>query len=602
MPNQHLPDFHVEGVLAETAQSTVYRAYNRTLDTVVALKRWRDPVSEDERRQFLSECQMHYRMSEHPNVVRLLWAGVPPEGRPWLATELFDTSLQQRLPATPPLTPDEAYGIADDLLAGLAALHAAGHVHRDVKPANVLLKDGRAALADLGIAIHITGEAHHPEAGTGGFIAPELGSGAKPDFRSDVYSAGITLDLLLRDIDRSPEVEKVLDSATSYHAADRPVDASDLRTRLRQALGMSPAAIEPAMPVPGKAPHRARRLRVAAAATIVALAGFGVALAASQGQDGSLRRPTAQAATPPTTTGDGSVAALRARPTASVTPSHPTPVQTTHRPAAVPCCGSGMRAATTSTKRPTAKPVMTRVMSTPVMTTPVMTTPAMTTPTTAPTSRRETGPPVEPAVVYRGRAVNGAGQPISGLYVYQGDFFAPDNQDPSAATLMGRTSADGDFTIPCPGATPVVLAGMRIGSPPEFGNLSLNYAWRSATGTGGQTPASCQPADSPSAPVVTLMRAGGVLTGRYHWTSGRAISGDNGLGLSIPGACCVAFQGYIVDGEYRFVGLQTGTYDMADMMGRDSIHVVAGEAINRDWYMGTGASPSGWSPPPSPKS
>lgn len=83
------------------------------------------------------------------------------------------------------------------------------------------------------------------------------------------------------------------------------------------------------------------------------------------------------------------------------------------------------------------------------------------------------------------------------------------------------------------------------------------------------------------------MQPGAVLAGRYHWSSGRIISGYNGFYVSRPDICCAAFQEYVQNGEYRFVGLRTGTYNIRDMDGGDSVSVVAGETVTRDWYSGT---------------
>jgi serine/threonine protein kinase len=230
--------------IGEGNTAEVYRARNNTFGGLVALKRWRNQPTEDQRRKFLEECQLQWRLSGHANIVRLHWAEASPGQRPWLATELYEMSLADRLHLYPPPAVDEAYAIADDILAGLTAIHHEGHLHRDVKPANVLLKGGRAALGDLGIAMPATGVTVDAAAGTEFFLAPELMRGEVPSYRSDVYSAAVTIRTMMPDL-LSSAVEALLTGALSFRPADRPVDALDFRRRLRDARRSSPAVPMP---------------------------------------------------------------------------------------------------------------------------------------------------------------------------------------------------------------------------------------------------------------------------------------------------------------------------------------------------------------------
>lgn len=224
-------DFRITEVLGVGGCATVSRAVHITLGVPVALKVWDRAVGEDHRRRFLAECRLQWRLSDHPNIVRLHWAGSSSD-RPWTAMELYDTSLAEMV-AKGPLPLDMALDLAGDLLAGLAAVHGEEHLHRDVKPANVLIKDGRAALADLGIALGADEITRDCAAGTARFLAPELTRGDRPGYRTDVYSAAMTIRAAVGT--EVPEwLDTLLTRATSFDPADRPADAAEFRARLLQ--------------------------------------------------------------------------------------------------------------------------------------------------------------------------------------------------------------------------------------------------------------------------------------------------------------------------------------------------------------------------------
>jgi hypothetical protein len=229
-----LRDFELQDRIGEGGSAVVYRAVNTTFQGLVALKVWRARLTQAQRDKFLRECMLQWKLSDHPNIVRLYWADAPDDEPPWLATELYQDSLANRLLADPPLTTEEAFSLADDVLAGLSAVHAESMLHRDVKPGNVLLKDGRAALADLGIAMHLEGWTRDVAAGTDAYLAPELLRGAPPTKQCDVYSAAVTIRRMFGTT-VPPAVEAVLTRAASHNPLDRPEDADGLRRVLTAA-------------------------------------------------------------------------------------------------------------------------------------------------------------------------------------------------------------------------------------------------------------------------------------------------------------------------------------------------------------------------------
>lgn len=291
--------------IATGGSAVVWRARHRVTGKEVALKVWHHPLSSAEQRaQFDAESRLHQQLSGHPHVVRWLWAAAPTDAPAWMATELHGAALSELTAESGPLTLSAGVLVGLDLLDGLAAVHEKGVVHRDVKPDNLLVKDGRAALCDLGIAMHVDTLTRDPGAGTTAYLAPELlrqGADQLPDFRSDVYSAARTIRSAVGD-DVPDALDQLLTRAESQEPADRPVDAADFRDRLRKVsdqLGLEvPAdtAGETDHPSPGR-----RRVVIVVAACVLAVAVIGTAaglLSGSFGGTGS-PPPVAAAQAPP---------------------------------------------------------------------------------------------------------------------------------------------------------------------------------------------------------------------------------------------------------------------------------------------------------------
>ena len=137
---------------------------------------------------------------QHPGVVRVLDFGVH-DGTPYLVMERLEgMSLRACLDAG--VSPDEGLTLARTLIAGLAAVHAAGVLHRDVKPSNAFVTAHGVKLLDFGLAKfsdedrwgdHSMLTARGAVLGTPAYMPPELGFGEVADERSDVYSAGTVL-------------------------------------------------------------------------------------------------------------------------------------------------------------------------------------------------------------------------------------------------------------------------------------------------------------------------------------------------------------------------------------------------------------------------
>jgi len=182
--------------------ATVYLAMDTRLDRQVALKVMHAELARDEEfvRRFIGEAKSVARLS-HQNVVAVFDQGSDGPFL-YLAMEYVPgRTLKEMLRERGRFTPAAALDIMAGMLDGLAAAHASGIVHRDVKPENVLLTaDGRLKVADFGLA-RAQAAAGHTRAGlligTVAYLPPEQVTGDSTGPRSDVYSAGVMLFELL---------------------------------------------------------------------------------------------------------------------------------------------------------------------------------------------------------------------------------------------------------------------------------------------------------------------------------------------------------------------------------------------------------------------
>ena len=194
--------FLLEATLGKGGSGVVFRAFDRVMGEPVAVKLLYPERAADQAwiRRLVREVKVA-RTIVHPNVRRIFEIG-EVDGY-WLITmELGVGSLGERLrnlphaeePRRRPLPPwSERRDDARAVIEGLAAIHAAGIVHRDVTPNNILrMNDGRLVLSDFGLAL-LDGETTGFIAGTPKYVAPEVLAGARADQRSDVWQLGLVL-------------------------------------------------------------------------------------------------------------------------------------------------------------------------------------------------------------------------------------------------------------------------------------------------------------------------------------------------------------------------------------------------------------------------
>jgi serine/threonine protein kinase len=181
----------------------VWQAHDLRRDVDVAVKEvWLPPaVSDAERVDRLTRAEREARnaaqLRNHPNIVTVRDV-VEEDGAPWIVMQLVaGHSLAEDIAAGGPLSADQVGYVADSLLKALGAAHAAGIVHRDVKPANVMFTEtGEVLLTDFGIAVH---EADTTLTSTGmlvgsvDYMAPERIRGQDSAAAGDMFSLGVTL-------------------------------------------------------------------------------------------------------------------------------------------------------------------------------------------------------------------------------------------------------------------------------------------------------------------------------------------------------------------------------------------------------------------------
>jgi len=315
-----LGTYEVKGVLGRGGMGVVLKAHDPALGRNVAIKVLSAPLATcgASRRRFLREARAAAAVV-HEHVVSV-FAVVESAGLPFLVMEYVPgRSLQDRIDRFGPLGLAEVLRIGRQTAAGLAAAHEQGIVHRDVKPANILLEDGveRVRLTDFGLARVVADAALTRSgvvAGTPHYMAPEQASGAAVDRRADLFSLGSTLyaaaagrppfraetplGVIRRVCDdrhrplreANPDVpawfEAIVDRLLAKDPDDRFADADEVADLLGRALAHVQQPLDvplpPELAEPPAARARRRLVGTLLALTLMATIALGFALARSR--------------------------------------------------------------------------------------------------------------------------------------------------------------------------------------------------------------------------------------------------------------------------------------------------------------------------------
>jgi tRNA A-37 threonylcarbamoyl transferase component Bud32 len=354
--------YRLGAIIGRGGMGVVWRARDELLNREVAVKElvWPAYFSAEERqaacRRATREAQLAARLT-HRNVIRIFDI-VEENGCPWIVMEFVAyRSLRDLIKEEGPLSPSEAAEVGLGILAALRAAHEEGIVHRDVKPANILMAPDRVVLTDFGIAraagtsaLTTVGEL----IGSPSYISPERARGGQSGAAGDLWGLGALLYAAVEGhgpFDRDGGALASLTAVVADEPAPAPragplwpvisgllrkdpderLDAAEAERMLRDVATtlMAAAPVGPAVPVTAMAPRR-RRSRSAAVAlagttalAAIAVSGTGLGLVLTS----AARHETAPAAAgaPPSAAASVAAPAASARPsTAASTSPHAT--------------------------------------------------------------------------------------------------------------------------------------------------------------------------------------------------------------------------------------------------------------------------------------
>ena len=357
----------------------VWQAHDERLRRTVAIKQVILPPSLDDaklaeiRKRTMREGRIAAKL-HHPQLITV-YDVIEDEGRPYLVMEyLPSTSLAKVLADNDPLPPAEVARIGTQCASALAAAHAAGVVHRDIKPGNILVGDnGTVKITDFGVSRvveDVTGTVTGTFVGTPAYLAPEVAQGKDVTFASDVYSLGATLykavegappagksdnpmlvlhriasgtvnppknagplaDVLLRMLSNDPAKRPTMEEAK----AELDAIADGRATVMLPEPAAAPAAPPPSPPE-GKQPHRRRAAALLALVCVLVAVATTIVVLTVDDDSGTAGTASPQSTTRPADTGTATrEPSATTEDSTTAPPSTPSTPPSTSKPAAPP--------------------------------------------------------------------------------------------------------------------------------------------------------------------------------------------------------------------------------------------------------------------------
>jgi serine/threonine-protein kinase len=232
--------YRLDAQIGAGGMSTVYRAFDATLERRVAIKLMHREIASDsdQLERFRREARSVAQLS-HPHIVGVIDAG-EDDGRPYIVFEYVEgETLKDRIRRMGRLPIDEAVAYAIEIARALGAAHARGIVHRDIKPQNVLIdEEGTAKVTDFGIARSLDEEGLTAEGrvlGTTDYVSPEQALGNPVSGQTDIYSLGVVLyEMLTGDVPFHGENQV---SVAMKHVREDLPDVAVRRPEISASLG-----------------------------------------------------------------------------------------------------------------------------------------------------------------------------------------------------------------------------------------------------------------------------------------------------------------------------------------------------------------------------
>jgi serine/threonine-protein kinase len=231
--------YRVDSELGRGGMARVYHATDTVLGRAVAVKVLSPQYADDANfvTRFRREAQAAARLN-HPNLVQVYDTG-SDDGVQYIVMEYVDAkTLAEYMAGGGRIMPDRAIELTEAVCDALAVAHAQGVIHRDVKPANIMVtRDGQVKVTDFGIARVTTNETVQQTAavlGTASYLSPEQAQGGHIDQRSDLYSLGCVLYEMLTG--RPPFTADSPVAVASKHVLEQPIPPSRLNADVSPAL------------------------------------------------------------------------------------------------------------------------------------------------------------------------------------------------------------------------------------------------------------------------------------------------------------------------------------------------------------------------------
>ena len=231
--------YRIEKPLGSGGAGIVYLAFDTLLERQVALKELFEELARDKEHsdRFRVEAKALAALN-HPHILPI-YDFLQENGHFWLVMELLSGgSLTDKINQSSALSITEIIKITIGVASGLGYAHQKGFIHRDIKPENILFADDETyRITDFGIAKHSASSVktqHGIIMGSPGYMSPEQAAGGEIDYRSDIYSLGVTLYQMLTG--RLP-FEGDTASVMAQHITQAPASPSELNPDISDELG-----------------------------------------------------------------------------------------------------------------------------------------------------------------------------------------------------------------------------------------------------------------------------------------------------------------------------------------------------------------------------